>query len=191
MTSPRGEEILFDLDDLPLVSQLRWRVKPSSTSDAKYAKGDLAPGKSYFLHRYLLGIRDPRIHVDHINGDGLDNRRANLRLASRSQNMANRRAWGETSGFKGVTKIPYGFRFQLQFGGEIRLRGEAKDEIIAAMIYDHACEIYHGAYGRKNFNQDEDLPDSRYIPISEDIRAGRASRYATIFQCEYRDGLSL
>src|ERR1035437_7781435 len=61
-----------------------------------------APNRtSVYLHRFLLNA--PKgIDVDHVNRDGLDNRRANLRLCTRPQNLANMRPGGGTSRFKGV-----------------------------------------------------------------------------------------
>lgn len=51
-------------------------------------------GKGVRLHRYIMGVTDPNIHVDHINGNTLDNRKENLRLATHEQNMGNQKAKG-------------------------------------------------------------------------------------------------
>ena len=56
-----------------------------------------------YLHRLILKA-PPHFHVDHINGDGRDNRRCNLRMATRSTNMANQRRMVGASGFRGVTQ---------------------------------------------------------------------------------------
>src|SRR3546814_3106867 len=54
------------------------------------------------MHRLIMNA--PRgVEVDHINGNGLDNRRENLRLASTSQNQMNRKRTRSACGFKGVT----------------------------------------------------------------------------------------
>jgi HNH endonuclease/AP2 domain len=56
-----------------------------------------------YLHRVLLGLSKGDGPVDHVNGDGLDNRRANLRHVDASQNQANRgQQRNNTSGHKGV-----------------------------------------------------------------------------------------
>jgi hypothetical protein len=186
MTSRAGDEILFDLEDLPLVSEYAWRVKPSTHHHVKYAHSGYHDGQTVHLkmHRHLLGVTDPKVTVDHINGDGLDNRRANLRQATRSQQAQNRRSWGRHSKFRGVTydKQAKRFRAQLQVRGEIVFRCDARDEIVAALLYDHHSRIHHGDFGRRNFEDDTAIPPE-YIPVLEDIRAGRASRYATVFKC--------
>lgn len=72
-------------------------------TDNGYAKV-YAHGKQYYLHRFLLEA--PRhMQVDHINGDGLDNRRTNLRLVTPSQNQWNRgKKQSSRTGYKGVTR---------------------------------------------------------------------------------------
>jgi hypothetical protein len=58
------------------------------------------------MHRQIMGF--PPLHVDHRNGDPKDNRRSNLRLATRSQNMQNSIVTGKrtASGIRGVTRDP-------------------------------------------------------------------------------------
>ncbi len=60
---------------------------------------------TYFMHREIMNAK-PNQKIDHINGDGLDNRRKNLRFATQQQNMWNKRKHKKSqSGIKGVTKI--------------------------------------------------------------------------------------
>jgi hypothetical protein len=55
------------------------------------------------MHRFLLGIADHNVQVDHRNHDGLDNRRANIRVATRAQNAQNQpKNKSGSSRFKGV-----------------------------------------------------------------------------------------
>src|SRR3954463_16169401 len=57
-----------------------------------------------YMHRFILEVIDPKIEIDHIDDNGLNNQRYNIRIANRSQNMANRIIYtNNTSGYKGVS----------------------------------------------------------------------------------------
>lgn len=90
---------LIDAVDAEAVNRYRWCL----TTDGYVRRNDR---KRYVrLHRVLLGLAtgDPR-HVDHINGDPLDNRRTNLRIVTRSQNAQNVRSHRDsTSRYRGVS----------------------------------------------------------------------------------------
>ena len=100
--------------------------------------------RQYQMHREIM--KAPRgVEVDHINGDTLDNRRANLRLATRSQNLANRRAFSNT-GYKGVTRYKNDpTRFTLQFA---KVYTSAEE---AAQMYDKITRLVNGEFARVNF----------------------------------------
>ena len=93
--------------------------------------------------------------IDHINGDGRDNREANLRLASYSQNSQNRRKVSKEckSRYKGVgySKKLRRWRAQICFGGTKKHLGYYSDERVAARVYDAAALRYHGRFARVNF----------------------------------------
>ena len=101
---PRGHVLLVDDADAQLVSRRRWHAIPARSTFYAQAGDDT----STLLHRWLLDVA-PGVLVDHINRNGLDNRRANLRLATTSQNHANRPApSNNTSGYKGVSRARSG-----------------------------------------------------------------------------------
>src|SRR5688572_10772522 len=89
--------VVFDEEDVELIGSRRWfLISPNG-----YAATILS-GRQTLMHRMLMGPTEGQ-EVDHINGDRLDNRRANLRLCSRSQNLGNRRRWrSKDDGYKGV-----------------------------------------------------------------------------------------
>jgi hypothetical protein len=104
--------------------------------------------------------------VDHRNNDGLDNRRANLRPATQSQNMINRPKKPNTaSKYRGVRwdksrNLWYSeihFRYK---GRRIRkFLGRFKNEIDAAKAYDEAAKKYHGEFARLNFPSEAKVPE--------------------------------
>jgi hypothetical protein len=104
------------------------------------------------MHRFLIG--EAGLYVDHRNGDGLDNRRANLRSATNSQNQANRgKSKRNKSGFKGVYfhKPAQKFLASIQFEGKLRHLGLFADPIEAAKAYDAAALEYFGQFAKTNF----------------------------------------
>lgn len=106
------------------------------------------------LHIFITGLR----RVDHINGNGLDNTRANLRYATPAQNAANaRQRRDSTSGFKGVHRNgPRGlpWRAQIAKGGKKRHLGLFESAEIAARAYDAAALELFGEFARLNFPQE-------------------------------------
>lgn len=102
------------------------------------------------LHRFLMGRR----HVDHRNGDPLDNRRVNLRPATVSQNCRNRRVQSNNkSGYKGVYYSDREGIYIAQIGYRKRRYrlGRFEDPIEAALAYDMAARRMHKGFARLNF----------------------------------------
>lgn len=109
------------------------------------------------LHRFILGLTDPRILVDHKNRYGLDNRRENLRLATVSQNGANahKHRDGTTSRFKGVSwhRRDRKWRAQIGFEGHRVALGYFTDELSAARAYDVAARKHFGEFAKCNLGK--------------------------------------
>lgn len=95
----RGEYALVDLQDYDLLSSVKWScVVPNGTH--KYAVR-MDGSKYVYMHRVIMGAESCQL-VDHINGNTLDNRRENLRLATKSQNGVNTAKSRGASKYKGV-----------------------------------------------------------------------------------------
>jgi hypothetical protein len=109
------------------------------------------------MHRFILGVTDPTQEVDHRNGYGMDNRRENLRLATRSQNGANRRktARKTSSRFRGVfwCKGKEQWQATVKLHGKQIILGYFSDEKDAARAYDVAAVEHHGEFANLNFNR--------------------------------------
>lgn len=149
-----GNTILVDDEDVPLVSSRKWRYRRSGGNPGApiYVTANTSSAQ-LFLHRLILGASRGQI-VDHINGDRLDNRRGNLRFASHTENMRNRKKHvsGLTSRFKGVRRARNGkFTAAIRDGVHQNHLGTFDTEAEAAYVYDLASISIHGAFGRRNF----------------------------------------
>jgi hypothetical protein len=147
----RGYEAIIDADDVPLVDAWNWTAIVGLSN--VYAFRNYWKDKSkrrVYLHRAIMGEPDG-FQVDHINGNGLDNRRVNLRLATRSQNQHNRGAnFNNTSGFKGVTWHNGAKKWQAQiaFCGKNKYLGCYDTLEAAHAAYAEASLKYHGEFRR-------------------------------------------
>ena len=154
-----GMVALVDDEDYARVSAHRWAYNPKGRGYAQCRIGGRRNPKYVQMHRCILDA-PVGFQVDHINGNGLDNRRSNLRLASRSQNQQNTLAkTGGTSKYKGVhfDNEKQRFRARIRKGGvEIRL-GRHSTEEEAALAYDAAARKVFGRFARLNFPQPGEL----------------------------------
>lgn len=145
-------EAIIDAEDAALFGRLNWYAwaRPHTTYAVRSARDNEPGPRMVFLHRAVLSAPHG-ISVDHINGDGLDNRRANLRLASLSENNRNQRlAARNTSGFKGVTWHARQQRWQAQIksGGKCFYLGLFDNRQEAHAAYCDAAKRMHGEFAR-------------------------------------------
>lgn len=105
--------------------------------------------KASYLHREIMKP-PPELVVDHINGNGLDNRKKNLRICTQAQNVRNR---APIKGrYKGVSSRGGGvWRARITVDGRMIYLGDHLSEIAAAKAYDQAAIRFHGEFARLNF----------------------------------------
>lgn len=108
--------------------------------------------ENIYLHRYILGNSDNKL-IDHVDGNGLNNLRSNLRFCSPQQNCFNRAGnKASTSGFKGVCWASRDKRWkaQIQINGKNQHLGQFTEEIEAAKAYNQAALKLFGDFARIN-----------------------------------------
>jgi hypothetical protein len=151
----RGQVALVDDEDYDNLMQYKWfsNYKKTSRGDNWSALGYVCK-KTVLMHRFLLQPPS-NLQIDHINGNGLDNRRANLRLATNQQNQANTRKRGpETSSvYKGVCWAKRHKRWLAKIckDGKNIFLGHFSEETDAAKAYDRAATEYYGPFAHLNF----------------------------------------
>jgi hypothetical protein len=94
-----GARVLIDIADWQLVSKYRWH---SSGSRGQYVATNDSCKSTMYLHRFLLNA-PAHLEVDHKNRNPLDNRRCNLRLVTRSQNIQNTQKGTGRLGIRGLS----------------------------------------------------------------------------------------
>lgn len=146
---------VVDAADLIKVSGRRWHVHHSSERAWYAFAWDLTgpKRKRVWMHHVIIGTPPEMREVDHIDGDGLNNRKGNLRVVTHAQNAANRRAnCTGKSHYKGVSPAEYGrWMARLRCDGKTILAKRFDTEEDAARAYDDAAYALHGDAAALNF----------------------------------------
>lgn len=136
-----SKELICDIDDWERLKQYCW-------SEANgYAKTrDINTGKNTLFHQMVMNNK----YIDHINGNGLDNRKCNLRLATKSQNAMNHKLRKDNStGFTGVRKLRSGnYSARIKVGGKEINLGTFSNIEDAIKTREEAEIKYFGEYRR-------------------------------------------
>jgi len=154
--------VVDEIDDAAILALGSWCCNASGYAVHYYTDANDKP-KMLNMHRLvmerILGTPiPPSLQVDHISRetDGilarLNNRRANLRLATRSQNQANKgRSVNNTSAYKGVSFNRGKWEARIKYDGRRLHLGRFEDPVIAAMMYDAATRVLNQAFAGTNF----------------------------------------
>lgn len=172
----QGKVTLVDDEDYEELNAFKWCARKDTKNGSYYAERALVlelhpkfKTKCIKMHRCIMEEENPKIHIDHKDGNTLNNTRQNLRVATPTQNGANRTKGSKsnTSGFRGVSfkksseenktgrtsSVP-----RKQWVAQVNANGkrvtigyfETPEE--AAQAFDNAAKKYYGEFcGKLNF----------------------------------------
>jgi AP2 domain len=155
----QGYVTLVDDADFDRVSAHKWCANVDRRRGKVYAyrktHGPHHKRTSLYLHRELLGVTNPKVRVDHDDGNGLNNQRYNIRVCSTRQNNMNqkKRSDGMSSKYKGVSwhKRDKKFYAAIKIEGKSKFLGAFESERDAAKSYDAAAREHFGDFAVCNF----------------------------------------
>jgi len=196
----QGQYAIVDPDDYPRLAKYKWRICRTKGKNVTYAERSIRlPNGKYsrtLMHREVLSLpalskvevskgqltdvpvgtpagpppRREGYVIDHINGSGLDNRRANLRPATVAQNAQNSRRRKNLSGYKGVwfDKHKRKWRAAIWHNSKRVHLGYFSSPRQAANAYDEAAKKYHGEFACLNLSQ-----NIKPEPVRRSLSEGR------------------
>jgi len=160
----KGYVALVDDQDFERVNQYKWHASEDRRPDVSvrtvYAKRgvkrDDGTWTTLYLHSFIMDAPEG-LDVDHRDSNGLNNQRYNIRVATRSQNMGNRRKQASSSQFKGITwyKRDGKWQVQIRINGNQKHLGYFDSETDAALAYDAAARNHFGEFALTNFPQQD------------------------------------
>jgi hypothetical protein len=174
---PKGFCALVDDDVYEALLQFNWRILTTAKRTTYAVTAGRSPAGKWFtlqMAYLVLGIWPRKgYEIDHIDRNGLNNQRSNLRLCECWQNAVNRRTRHGSSRFRGVYHKPGKDRWMAKItarGHSFRL-GTYKSEVEAARAYNEAAITHHGEFAQLNVLPDpaDDLVIGKLEPAARDV----------------------
>ena len=164
----QGKITLVNDEDFMLLNMVIWQAhkQPNKTIADNWLAGHAiaettaSPSKTIFMHRFIMGAGVGQV-VDHIDADGLNNQKYNLRICTALGNNRNStKQGGTTSKYKGVSYHKKSQKWQVQIVCGTRNDGKRNTVFLghyiseeeAATMYDFAAKFYFGEFAKCNFS---------------------------------------
>jgi hypothetical protein len=152
----QGKVALVDDEDYEWLNQWKWVAWKHRNTYYAVTHGGKANGKYFNLsmHRIILNVPEG-LEIDHIDHNGLNNQKNNIRICTRSQNAKNIIKYRGRSEYKGVTFVRH--RNIEYIGSQIVSQGKRywlglfPNEISAAIAFDKKAKELHGEFANLNF----------------------------------------
>lgn len=149
----RGKFTLIDSEDFEFLNRWKWfAIQIGRKYYAVRSKREGKTNKRIYLHRQILKAQLKEV-VDHIDGDGLNNKKVNLRVCSRAENVRNQSVRVTSkSGYKGVSweNGKQLWRADISVNGHSKFLGHYQTKEKAAKAYNEMALEYHGEFAKLN-----------------------------------------
>jgi hypothetical protein len=158
----QGKVALVDDEDFEVLNQVKWYAFRDRLGRLFYARRSILTGKvspkcrALLMHRLIMPVT-PGMEVDHIDGDGLNNQKSNLRICTHSENMRNQGVRpGGLSRYKGMyVERRYAitsYRGKIVVDGKQSLSKRMNSPEEAALWYDYMALKHFGEFAKLNFD---------------------------------------
>lgn len=143
----KGKQAIVDSEDYEMLIQFNWHYNTEG-----YAMRTVNHSGKLSMHRQLMGDKQGHV-IDHVDGNGLNNSRTNLRHATHKENMRNRKLQtNNTSGFKGVYWKPIKQKWEaaIRISNQYKYLGAFISKVEAARAYNRAAIEHYGIFAKLN-----------------------------------------
>ena len=157
----KGFVSIIDSADAELVGQFNWYARTGIRETPYAIRVDQRGEKNLHIGLHRMLLNPPKgLHVDHVDGNGLNNRRSNLRVATPAENQRNRGLHiNNTSGYKGVgwDKQRGKWLAQIELSGKTTRLGRYATKELAHAAYCEAAKMHFGQFanfGNSSYQED-------------------------------------